>query len=388
MEIDISLSQLKKTYNSYFNSTEQEYQASKSKSKSVDLHKDEPSYINLTPKIEHVKSISNLNEMDEMDSMANETGEEGRNPNDQTTLLPTQNSKNVSSDKSSQQSLMTGVNNNNNPMNEMEETDNEIDNNNDNNNTKDNNNCIENKHEDESKNEKSMNKEEEEEDVMEMNDMAPSWAFDTLEEEIEYLRNVNLRLRYELEVSNANTNQSSSLASALAGVGGRGYGGGGCDGNNDDDSKLELKIQNNDLTHKLNKDKKVSFAMNKAFLNNAKISPYEFSQRVQSKLPQFLRNEENNSNNNNNGNGKVVSNIDDTTNKDTIYIPSMIENEIGIIDIKHVDWWDIIDYDSIDCDDDYLKSNLNNTIDGQNTSDQMVFNNGVALDGPFVLVRV
>merc|ERR1719410_3248688 len=49
----------------------------------------------------------------------------------------------------------------------------------------------------------------------------------------------------------------------------------------------------------------------------------ELSAKVEARLPKFLQ-------------------------KDQIYIPSEVENEIGIIDIKSVDWGDVVQYDTMD----------------------------------------
>ena len=57
---------------------------------------------------------------------------------------------------------------------------------------------------------------------------------------------------------------------------------------------------------------------------NHDMSLDELSQKVEARLPKFLKR------------------ADQSTRNDTIYIPSDVENEIGIIDIKTVDWWDMV----------------------------------------------
>ena len=90
------------------------------------------------------------------------------------------------------------------------------------------------------------------------------------------------------------------------------------------------------------------------------ISLDELSQKVEARLPKFLQK------------------ADQSTRNDTIYIPSDVENEIGVIDIKTVDWWDMVKFDTVDTNDALATF--------ENNDENLQFEDTQALDGPFIVL--
>eukprot|EP00483_Globobulimina_turgida_P007256 UN07270 len=87
----------------------------------------------------------------------------------------------------------------------------------------------------------------------------------------------------------------------------------------------------------------------------------ELSAKVEARLPKFLQR------------------ADQSTRNDTIYIPSDVENEIGIIDIKTVDWWDMVKFDTMDTNDALSTFNNNDS--------NLQYEDTQALGGRFIVLR-
>ena len=79
----------------------------------------------------------------------------------------------------------------------------------------------------------------------------------------------------------------------------------------------------------------------------------ELSAKVEARLPKFLQ-------------------------KDHIYIPSDVENEIGVIDIQSVDWGDVVNLDTMDTNDAMSTFNQNDS--------NLQFENSKSLGSPFTVL--
>jgi len=105
-----------------------------------------------------------------------------------------------------------------------------------------------------------------------------------------------------------------------------------------EDELAFLRKQNSHLMNKLkqhkNESKKLSNKLNKNVNINKLIN------KIEQKIPEYLK----------------KLNI----NNDTIYIPTNNNDEVGIINIKNVDWWDFVDINTLN------KANSNNILNNNN----------------------
>jgi len=180
--------------------------------------------------------------------------------------------------------------------------------------------------------EESEEEEEEEEDSEDEdsdNDDLLGGSFETLEEEIKFLRDQNnkLKQRYKYHKSQHKLFKSNFQKTGVMQMKING--------------KLVNVKQPNKFGHEMSLD--------------------QLSQKVEERLPKFLKR------------------ADQSTRNDTIYIPSDVENEIGVIDIKTVDWWDMVKFDKFD---------TQNALSSFNDNDEKLqFEDTVALNGPFIVLR-
>merc|ERR1711879_389934 len=87
----------------------------------------------------------------------------------------------------------------------------------------------------------------------------------------------------------------------------------------------------------------------------------ELAGKVEARLPKFLQRSKTS------GNG------------DTIYIPSDgKKDEIGVIDIQSVDWWDMVKYDTVD---------TNQALSTFNNDSGLQYENAKSLGGSFIVLR-
>eukprot|EP01083_Nonionella_stella_P148026 467931_1 len=83
----------------------------------------------------------------------------------------------------------------------------------------------------------------------------------------------------------------------------------------------------------------------------------ELSEKVEARLPQFLR--------------KAADS--------TVYIPSNVQNEVGIVDIEAVDWGEMLKYDTL---------NTNDALSTFNNNDiNLEYEQTQTLGGPFIVLR-
>merc|ERR1719410_1242398 len=152
--------------------------------------------------------------------------------------------------------------------------------------------------------------------------------FETLEQEIEFLRQQNAKLKEKYKFH---------------------------------------KSQHKLFRHNLQKTGVVTMKINGKLVNlkqpQYQMSLDELSAKVEARLPKFLQKDDQNNNQAN----------------DTIYVPSDVQNEIGIIDIQSVDMFDVVKYDTMDTKDALSTFNQNDS--------NLQFEETETLGGPFIVLR-